>query len=260
MGIPARAPRPPAAGGGRVLLLLGVFLALAAGAIAIVVVTQYSPGGGGQMVTVVVANQNLPTGTQLSASGSNGAMAISAAFGEESVNANFKPADAYVFTSEAALESSYSGFQVVSPFFKGDILRTGDQRLTMSGGPAGSLTNANPNPTVFPTSDVIVQLTLGTKVAVVAGDRIDILVTECNLPGSHNPNGCVTQTTLTDVYVYSVDTNTIYLVLGRQNALDLQFLSETGTLELAIRNPNDKTTTPTTTPVDATTIVSQFSF
>lgn len=261
MGISARAARPPAGGGGRVLLLLGVLLALAAGVIAVVVITRYS-GGGGQTETVVVAAQNLPVGTQLSVNGGNGTMAISAAFITEQINSSDVPGDAYAYTSLAALNTFLNNDVVTGTFYKDDILRASDQRLALGRGAPGSLTNVNPNATVFPTNDVIAQLTLAGKVAIVAGDRVDILVTECNLP---NPSGsgtlpCTTQTTLTNVYVYSVDGNTIYLVLDRQKALQLKYLSETGTLELAIRNPNDTTTTPTTTAVNGSTIVTSFGF
>lgn len=257
MSISARAPRPPAAGGGRALLLLGVLLALAAGAIAIIVVSQYS-GGGGQMETVVVATQKVPTGTQLTSSN------IGMYFAGKSVNSSFAPSNAYIFTSNAALDTALSGYTVVQPFYPDDILMNQpDPRLTKGGGALGSLTNTNLDPTVFPTTDVIAQVTVSGQVAVVAGDHVDILVTECNLP-ANSPNGgtlpCTTQTTLTNVYVYSVTSNTIYLVLDRQRALQLKYLAETGTLELAIRNPGDKTATVTTTPVTGSNIVNSFNF
>ncbi len=251
MGIPTRAPRQPAAGGGggRTLLLLGVLLALAAGAIAIFVVSQYS-GGGGQTETVVVANTTVPAGTMLTSSN------IKTYFGEKTVVVSSAPTNAYVYISDAALDSTFGNKVVAETIYQGDYLFNSDQRIVPGAGPAGSLTNLNPN--AITSSEVIAQLTLSGQVAVVPGDYVDILATECNLPGK--TNGCETQTTLQNVLVYSVNGNTIYLVLGHEAALQLKYLSENGTLELAIRSTKEGTATVTTTAVDGSTIVTSFNF
>ncbi|HUY77603.1 MAG TPA: hypothetical protein VMV29_12595 [Ktedonobacterales bacterium] len=253
MSISARAPRPPAAGGGRALLLLGVLLALAAGAIAIFVVSQNN-NGGGQMETVVVTTTNVPTGTVLTPTN------IGNYFVEKRVTVSSAPNNAYIFTSAAALNSTLNNQVVAQTIYQGDYLFNNDPRLSAGGGAPGSLTNVNRN--AIQPGDVIAQLTVSGQVAVVAGDHVDFLVTECNLPGTPGAGNlpCTTQTTLTDVYVYSVNGNTIYLVLTRQKALQLKYLAETGNLELAIRNPQDATTTVTTTAVDAGNIVSSFNY
>jgi len=256
MSISARAPRQPTAGGGggRTLLLLGVLLALAAGAIAIFVVSQYS-GGGGQTETVVVTLKDVPTGTLLTTEN------ISSYFTQKNVTVSSAPPNAYIYSSAAALNTTLNNKVVAETIYQGDYLFNNDQRISPGGGSPGSLTNVNPN--AIGVGDVIAQLTVSGQVAVVAGDHVDILATECNLP-SNAPGGgtlpCTTQTTLTNVPVYSVNGSTIYLVLSRQNALQLKYLAETGTLELAIRNPQDTTATVTTSAVTGSTIVSSFSF
>ena len=266
MSITARAPRPPAAGGGRALLLLGVLLALAAGAIAIFVVSQYS-GGGGQQETVVVATTDVQAGTRLSVSGGNGFDAISADFTEQRVN--YAPSNVYVFSSTAALDSYLNNQIVTQTIYKGDFLFTGDPRINAGGGAPGSLTNINP--TQFPTNDVLFVLNLqgpsggasgaNSKPVAVAGDHVDLIETECNLPApAHDPNQCETQTTETNLYVYAVASSQIVLVVSHQQAVELLYLSQTGNTEVVVRNPNDTTTASNTVVVDGGYIVNKFKY
>ncbi|HLY30385.1 MAG TPA: SAF domain-containing protein [Ktedonobacterales bacterium] len=249
MALANRNPRQ-SAGGGRALLLLGILLALAAGALVIFVVSQYT-GGGGQTVTVVVAAHDIDASVVLSAS------TISSDFIPKSVNASFAPSNAYIYTSQTALAQQFQGMTVVQKFYSGDILRMNDPRLSSSGGPAGSLTNLNQKGL---NGKVLVMVQLNQAPTLVAGDMIDILVTECNLP---NRSGCETQTTLRGVLVYDVSGNSVYLALKEQDALDLKYLIETGNVTVAIRPTGDTsvtTGTPTTHPVNGQYIVNNFGF
>ncbi|MEO7002032.1 MAG: hypothetical protein ABI068_09410 [Ktedonobacterales bacterium] len=259
MSAPVRPPRPlRASGGGRLLLLLGVVLALAAGGIVIFTISQYT-GGPTQMVTVVVAAQTLQPGTKITPDGSNGSTAISQAFTTKSVNASFAPSDAYIYTSQDALNTVLNNQTVEQTFYAGDILRTSDPRLLGVGGAPGSLNNVDP--THVKQGDVIVGVDVKTSGIgmMVPGDTVDVIATECNLPGSQDPGHCETQTTLTNIYVYAVRTSTVFLVLTHQQALELQYLNQSGNIGFVLRKSGDGTST-TTTPVDPTYIVQHFHF
>lgn len=258
MSAPVRPPRPPrTSGGGRVLLLIGVLLALAAGGIAIFAISQYT-GGPTQMETVVVAAQTLQPGTRITVDGSNGSLAISQAFTTKSVNTSFAPSDAYVFSNQDALNTLLNNQNIVQTFYAGDILRTSDPRLGVAGAP-GSLNNVNPSKVAA--GDVIVSVDVKTPGVgvMVAGDFVDVIATECNLPGSQDPSHCETQTTLTNIYVYAVRSNAIFLVLTHQQALELQYLSQSGNIGFVLRKSGDGTPT-TTTPVDPSYVVNHFHF
>lgn len=257
MGLPTRAPRQPAPGG-RALLLLGVLLALAAGGLVIYIVSQYT-GGGGQTETVWVATQTIPTGDTLVAGTptSGTQVQISQAFSSESIGVNAVPSDAFLANSITALNTTFDKQTVVRDFKKGDILLNPDPHLSTNGA-AGSLIYVNPSQLV---GKVIVLVQVNQPPALVTGDSVDILVTECNLTAN---SGCVTQTTLTNVYVYDVSGTSIYLALSNQDALALKYLVETGNVTFAIRPTGDTfgtgTGTPITTPVNSTYIINNFNF
>lgn len=268
MAAPVRAPRSTrTSGGGRALLLIGVLLALAAGGIVIFVISQYT-GGPTQMETVVVAAQTLNPGIKLVASGGDGTTSvnISQAFITKSVNTSFAPSDAYIFTSQDALNTTLDSQTIAQTFYAGEILRQTDPRLTGVAGVPGSLNNINPSAlkqcaTTAGSSCVITQIKLDSAPALVAGDFVDVLAYQCNLPGAVNdPGHCEAQVTVKDVYVYTVRGNFVYIVTDRQNALNILYLSQTGSIELALRGPNDTGTPPATSATGPAEIVRQFGF
>jgi Flp pilus assembly protein CpaB len=252
--------------GGRTLILLGVLLALAAGAIVIFVVSQYTSAPL-QTETVVVAVTQLPAGSILSTSQSGQVGTspatyelISAAFTTKTVNTDFAPKDAYVFKSQTDLNNLLNNQVLNYTFFAGEILRNQDPRLVSLGsGAPGSLTTNNPGQ--IQAGDVLTQIKVDGKAVVVPGDHVDMIVTYCNstLPaGSGSATPCETQTTLQNLYVYAVDGNVVYVVVKRQDAVELLYLTtNSSNYELAIRRPGDSSTTPTT-PVSSSKIISDF--
>jgi Flp pilus assembly protein CpaB len=239
-------------------MLLGVLLALVAGVIVIYIVNQ-ATGGSSQQVSVLVAKAPLSAGKILSVDKSDSNyMLISDAFVVKQVSADFAPPDAFAFKSQEDENVKLNNQVLVGAFFQGDILRQNDPRLVPQGtGASGSLTNVNP--ALLLPGQVITQVELAGKPAVTAGDAVDILVTECNLPNSKSPNACETQTTLQNIPVYAVRDNFVFLVLDHQQALVLKYLSETGKVALAIRKPGDKGPA-TTQPVDPNYVVKSFGY
>ena len=261
MGAPIR-PARARSSGGRTLMLLGVLLALAAGTIVIFVVSTVVPPSG-STVNVVVAAKDLPTGTILSVTAGDAAHTlITAAFIEQTMPENVAPKNALTFTSQSDLNVLLNDKVLVGTFYQGEVLRQNDPRLVAFGQAApGSLTLQHPDQ--LPPGSVLIQFPLpdsgGGKPALVSGDHIDLLVTECNLVGTKSQGGCETQTTIENIYVYAVIGNSAWLVLTHQDALNLKFLKETGKTDIVIRKPND-TAQSKTISVDASTIVSQFHF
>jgi hypothetical protein len=267
MAAPSRPPRQRSSGG-RTLMLLGVLLALAAGTIVIYIVSQ-ATGTSGSTVTVVVAARQIPAGTELltaaptSGTTTTNYMLIANAFVTKSVNSDFAPPDALLFTGQDQLNVTFNDHVVISDIFTGEILRQNDARVVELGSaPTGSITLYNPGK--LPSGDVLWAIALqgngsGAQGVVKAGDIIDLLVTECNLPGSQDPHGCETQTTLENVYVYYVATNAYLVVVTPQQALELKYLQETGKMDYTIRKPGDSNTV-TTTPVDASSIAKSFGY
>jgi len=189
-------------------------------------------------------------------------MLISDAFAEESVPTTVAPANAMPYTSQADLNVALNNQVVVGSFYQGEILRSSDPRLVLLGmSSPNSLTNLNP--AQLPAGSVLTQLVVNTsgggKPPAVAGDIIDVLVTECNLPGSKDPGSCETQTTLQSVYVYAVNGNALVLVMTHQDALALKYLNETGKAEVVIRKPGD-TQPITTQAVDGAYVVKDFNY
>lgn len=255
-------PRNARASGGRTLILLGVLLALAAGAIVIFVISNFGGNPLAATETVVVANEDLPAGEVLSTT-QNGPSAsgityisISAAFVTKSVNTDFAPKDAYVFKSQADLNNLLNNQVLSDTFYAGEILRNNDPRLGVGGVAAGSLTASSPGH--MKNGQVLKQVALSAKPAVVAGDYVNIIATFCNIPTK--PGKCESQTTLTDVYVYAVEGNTVFVVVSNQDAVNLQYLITTASnYELVIRKPGDPTQ-PTTTPADDTSTSNNFNY
>jgi Flp pilus assembly protein CpaB len=271
MQAPVR-PNRARASGGRTLILLGVLLALAAGAIVIFVV---STAGGGPLAateTVIVATQDIPAGAILttgagqncgpqaaSAAGNAGPITcqISTVFVAKSVNTDFAPKNAYIFKSQNDLNTLLNNEVVSGNFYAGEILRQSDPRLTAAGqGAPGSMTSLNPGK--LPNGSVLAEIPLSTKPAVVPGDIVDVLATDCSIPSKQGK--CETQTTLQNVYVYAVSGNTVFVVLKHQEAVTALFLTNNASnYELVIRKPGDNGNI-TTTPVDSQSIASQFGY
>jgi Flp pilus assembly protein CpaB len=252
--------------GGRTLILLGVLLALAAGAIVIFVVSQYTPNTS-QTENVLVAVTDLPAGSVLSNSqngqvgtGAGTYVLISTAFKPVQVLTASAPKDAFVYTTDADLNTKLNNQVISSAFYAGEILRTSDPRLTPLGsGAPGSLTTNNPGQ--IHDGEVLTQIKVDGKAAMVPGDRLDLIITYCNstLPNAAgNASPCETQTTLQSLYVYAVQGNTIFVVVSRQDAVELLYLTTNASnYELAIRKPGDTNTTATT-PVSSSKIISDF--
>ncbi len=265
MAAPAR-PMRTRSSGGRTLILLGVLLALAAGAIVIFVVSTYTSAPL-QTETVVVAAADLQAGSILSTSqtgqvGDTQAqyILISASFTTKTVNTDFAPKDAYIFKSQTDLNNFLNGQSINSNFYAGEILRNPDPRLAAAGSSAtGSLTGINPGQ--IKTGDVLAEIKVDGKPAMVPGDHIDLIVTYCNSNLPNLPSGvapCKSNTTYENLYVYAVQGNNVFVVAPRQTAVELLYLTSNATnYELAIRKPGDTSTTPTT-PVTSTQIISDF--
>jgi len=265
MAAPARPPRPRS-GGGRTLMLLGVLLALAAGTIVIYIVSQ-ATGGGTQKTTVVVAKIDLPANTVLSSSPSQKDAThtlISDAFVSEDVPVDVAPIDAYKWISQADLDSKLNNYVVTGQFLKGEFLRNPDRRLTQLGtGGAGSLTNINPPQ--LPDGSVLFAVDVhgvgggAAKPLAVPGDYVDFIFIECQLPNSKDPNGCESQTTLQNIYVYAVADTELIVVLTHQQAVAMLYLENTGVGKFVIRKPSDHGTI-TTLEVDRAYIVKNFGY
>ncbi len=258
MAAPTRPPRTRASGG-RTLMLLGVLLALAAGTIVIFIVSQ-ATSTVSSVVTVVVAKQDLPAGTILSVDTADAShMLISTAFVSKQVSADFAPANAYTFTSQDALNLELNNKVVVGSFYAGEILRHPDPRLVALGqGSAGSLTNLNP--AQLPSGSVLMEVALngGPQPLAVPGDHVDFVVSECSLPGT-SLQGCESQTTLQNVYVYATAGSNIIVVLTHQQVLVMQYLISTGKVEIVLRKPGDSGPA-STSPVSGADIIKAFGY
>jgi hypothetical protein len=267
MVAPTRAPRTRASGG-RTLMLLGVLLALAAGTIVIYIVSQATTTTS-QMVTVVMAKQNITSGTILSLSPTDPTknnLDITDAFVAKQVSVDYAPADYLPFTTQDQLNIKLNNEVVVGTYYTGDILRTGDftSRLAALGtGAAGSLTNINPGE--LKPGDVLVEVALTSetaggggagngKTSPQPGDHVDFIVVDCNVSG-----GCEAQTTLQNMYVYAASGNALFVVASHQQAVELVYIMHSLSLQVVIRKPGD-TNTITTTPVSNATIIKEFGF
>jgi len=248
-------------------MLLGVLLALLSGVLVIFIVSQ-ATATVGQTMQVVVAKQDIAANTILTTGATDpthNLLNIQDAFQTKTYPASLVPPNAYIYTTLDDLQVHFNNDVATTPILAGDVLRNNDSRFQPLGSSApGSLIGVKPD--ALQSGDVLVAFTVNnslgsTRTLVVAGDYVDILATECNLPAP--VTGCVTQTTLQNVYVYATFTSSVVLVLSHQKALDLKYLIETGKVDLAIRNPKDagpNGTQFTTTPVTPAYISAQFNF
>lgn len=253
--------------GGRTLILLGLLLAVGAAAIVIFVVSQYTPSTASS-VSVVVSKEDLPAGKVLSVDATDAThLLISDAFEVRQTSSDLVPPNAYVFTSQDALNAALNNQVVIGTFYAGEVLRAKDPRLAAIGsGAADSLTSINP--AQLKPGDVIFAVQFSQagiasggangKPWYVAGDHIDVVVTECNLR-TDDQGHCETQTTLQNVYIYYAQADGIGVVLSHQDALTLKYLLETGKTTLVIRKPGDDAAVQTSA-VDSGYIVKQFGY
>ncbi len=267
MTAPARPPRPRSTGG-RPLMLLGVLLALAAGTIVIFIVSQ-ATSTGPSLTTVVESAIKLPSNSILVAQlpatqdPTQKYILISQAFVTKQVPVDAAPADAFPWKSQDDLNAQLTNKVVVGDFLQGEILRKPDERLADvgTGGP-GSLTNINPgklgNGQVLMTMELTTATGAAGKPIAVPGDHIDILVAACQLPGKGGT--CISQTTLQDLLVYTVQGSTVMVVVNREQALQLLEIKQIASeAQVVVRRPGDDTIV-TTTSIDPNTIVNLFHF
>ncbi len=237
--------------GGRALMLLGIILALLAGVLVIYIVSNATQQAGATE-QVVVATQPIPSGTIM------GVPQIQADFAVKSYPVADVPSGAYIFSSQDALQVTLNNTVATQDIYPGDVLLTGDKRFSAVGTFAqGSLIAVNPSKLtpgdeLFPLN--YSNISSGGQNFVVAGDNVDIIVTECGAPYS---TGCITNTVFKNQYVYAVFPSALILVLKQQQAQDLKLIMQTGNITLAIRKPGDNTNN-TLTPVTPASIANQY--
>ena len=255
-------------------MLLGLVLALAAAGL-VLYVTQSVQGVFTQTVSVVVAAQNLTSGTILTLDNSKApSMRIQDAFAVKQIDKKLAPDDAYTFTNQDALNTKLNNQVVKEDFLKNDILRNSDPRLAAIGTTSGtSLTNINP-PALKDGQVLYVMSADNTGIGVQPGDTINIIASGSiqQVDAKGNPVGApifVTQTTLTKVPVYAVDVpakGKIIVVVSNQDAVYLAGLEHSGLiLTIVIRKPGDTTDpgaggTDPTAPVQDGSIITHFGF
>jgi len=248
-------------GGGFVLIIVGIVLALATAAL---VLFLTSGGGGGSQAsaTIIVSTRTLPIGAVLSTTnGTAPYIKIADAFRVERVPIAAVPADAFVSTNGADLNTALNGQVIVANFLAGDILRRSDTRMTTLG------TNAiqslvNHNPAALPPGDVLYVLhtdaAQGMQIGAQEGDHVDILATLC---ASSGKSGCqLAQTTLQNLAIYAVpDPKTLVVAVSHEDALVLKMLIETAKIDFVLRKPGD-TAAAGTTPIDPAWLITHFGF
>ncbi len=263
--------RPPRQrnSGGRTLMLLGLVLALAAAAI-VFYITSSVQGTIGQTVSVVTAQVSLKAGTILTVNDSTGSdVRIQDVFAVKQYDKKAVPPDAYLYTNQDALNTVLDKKVVKEDFLQGDILRNPDPRLADIGTASGlSLTNVNP-PALKPGQVLFVMNIDNAEYGVQPGDYINIIATG-QVATTTGGTDTISQTTLSDLYVYAVDVpvkGKIVLVVSNQDAVYLADLERGGfLLTLVIRKPGDTGNPSGTNPdggtqsVDGTSIFKHFGY
>jgi len=242
-------------GGGRALMLFGVLLALLSGVLVIYIVSQ-ATSSAGQTENLVVAVTAIPSGTVLTPAN------IKTDFVVEKYPTSLVPAGAYIFTSEDALQVHLNQTVAVENIVPGDVLLGQDARFEPVGKVAqGSITLLNP--ALLPSGSILFAFnysfpTTSTSSFINAGDKVDILVEECNTPYSKNGQ-CEDQTTLQNITVYATYSSSVILVLKPIEAEQLRVLASTGTVDLAIIKPGD-TSSVSSNAVTPADLASQFNY
>ncbi len=254
---PQRGGRQPrtGSGGGRALMLLGVLLALLSGVLVIYLVSN-ATSNAGATEPVVVATQPISAGQVLD-SGS-----IQSDFAVKNYPLSLVPPGAYIYTTQDALDVRLNQFVVVTDIQPGDVLLATDSRFVpRSSAPPNSITFDNPS--AIPTGSMLFSLDYADpngngQSFVVAGDHVDVIVTECG--STYDPSGgCATQTTLTNLYVYATFSSSLIVVVTPTQAKELKFLAATGNMSLAVLKPNDSGTDGGAA-IDAASVAATFHF
>ena len=160
----------------------------------------------------------------------------------------------------------FNQYVVVTDIQPGDVLLASDSRFAPRGSaPPGSLTFDGPS--AIPTGSMLFSLDYSDpndngQLFVVAGDHVDVIVTECG--SVYDPSGgCATQTTLTDLYVYATFSSSLIIVVAPTQAKELKFLSATGNMSfnmsLAVLKPGG-TGTDGGAAIDAASVAATFHF
>ncbi len=255
--------------GGRILVLLGLILGVVAAGGTFLVVSSSQPQGV-QLPTrsVVIAQQNIPARTEISPS----------SIGKGEWPEAYLPVGAYQNTGDVsgklAVETIHQG-QIILPGMLIDKTQVKETRSNASFMiPEGKIAVA------FPLSALT-----GVAGAIQAGDTVDMLLTldpskltstrgitgTAPLPGTEGLP--VTQMMLQDVLILNVGTwpaagtkdqaaatsNTITLVLDRQDALALKAARELGSIDLVLRRAGDHKPV-TTEPVTLQYLNKRFNF
>jgi hypothetical protein len=250
--------RPPRqrSSGGRTLMLLGLVLALAAAGL-VLYVTSSVQNVFVQTASVVVAAQNLKSGIILTVDNSQAPdMRIQDAFAVKQIDVKLKPADAYVFTNQDALNTVLNNKVIKEDFLAGDILRADDPRLALVGQTSGnSITNINPP--AQSNGQVLYPLTQNNAdIGVQPGDTVNIIATG-NFTITNPQTGATKKLSgsfivMSKILVYAVDVpakGKIYVVVTNKQSELLATLEHGGVaLTFVIRKPGD-TSDPTDLPL-----------
>jgi Flp pilus assembly protein CpaB len=227
-------------------MLLGVLLAVLSGVLVIYIVSQATSNAGAS-VQLVVVKQNISSGTTLTLTD------IQQDFGSEPYPANLVPAGAYVFTNQDQLQVHLNLSVVLVEMVPGDILLSQDPRIGPPGTNGHSITSLNQN--ALGAGDVLFNFqyaspSSATLSYISPGDKVDIIVLECNAPYT-TTSGCTAATTLEGISVYATFQGSVVLILTTKEAAQLTVLANSGTVSFAIQNPADKTAQPAlVTPQD----------
>ena len=239
--------------GGRALMLLGIILALLAGVLVIYIVSNATQTAG-QTEPVVVVTKPITVGQTFNVS------VIQANFTVKNYPVSDVPAGAYIFTTQDALNVMLSTQAATQELYPGDVLLVNDQRISSA---KDIVTGSISSEGTIPTGDVLFPLNYsnlsnGGQNFVVAGDHIDIIVTECNAPWY--ANGCETQTTFQNLVVYATFPSALIVAMTPDYASELKLLAQTGNMTIAVRGPADTTKEATPQPADPATVASTFGF
>jgi hypothetical protein len=221
-------------------MLLGLVLAVAA-AIMVFYITTSVQGTFTQTVQLVAAKTKLMPGTILTLTNANtGYMPIQQAFQVEKIDKSAVPPDAFVFTTQEALNTQLNNKVIVHEFLQGDFLRTDDFRVAVPGSTSGSsLTNIDPSK--LGKNIVLYTMKLDNgNFGVQPGDYVDIIAVGKDAAGN-TISGVLN--TKGPVLVYAIDNvakGKITLVIDEQLAIELIQVESSGiSLSLVIRSPGD---------------------
>ena len=239
--------------GGRALMLLGIILALLAGILVIYIVSNATQQAGATE-PVVVVTQHIGVGQTFSTS------VIQSDFAVKNYLVSDVPAGAYIFTTQDALNVKLASQAATQDLYPGDVLLASDPRIASATAiVANSITSLGTIPTgsvLFPLN--YSNLSSGGQAFVVAGDHIDIIVSECGSPWY--ANGCETQTTFQNLVVYATFPSALIVPMKPVDANRLKLLAQTGNMTIAVRGPGDTTPSSIPEPANPASVAGTFGF